>query len=914
MTQREALPAHHKPSPTWRQWAQSVWDNCRRWGRVAWVCRVSLVSVAIGAALFWLAQTRDLFLDFSGVGGLNASANFIQDYLSPVGRAVFFAVLVALFWALPVHSVARLAVTETAWLKSPYGLPQGAGSLEKARRAFEPAAVALPRVFGFACFLIPFASALWSMADLLTGGDPTLVSRAKLELGAFAVALFVVGALFTLYMFKRRAWFNAIAPRVQRMRGRRGLVAPRVPDAPQVGQGDEDTALAKTVDSKIATAIFIALIVVLVFPFLIDLFLSRLRLVPILLGAWVPLLGFFARRSHAARAPLILIFVGAIIVLDFVIGDDHRVDIVDLKGAAARDHQIGLQDAVTAWRSANRCPQDIGDCPSPIIVATTGGASRASFFTVTALGLLLDATCPARTVLQPDGTLQHDPTQFCPEQPIFAKRLFALSGVSGGAVGSAFFAKTLFDGSVDKTRYASPCPAEAETSARPKLESSLYFGAQHPATWRECLQIMLAEDFLTPVMAGLGFRDVFAFVGGYLPSIWPDRGHRLEQALGRAYSRFAPPKENSADDDGMTAPFLSIAPNPSADRWRPLLLLNSTSVETGRRVLFSALAPTYDSVAHQPSSPLQWLTDAYDFHAVVDGDGAAHDASLATAAHNSARFPVISPAGSLYAPSPAAPSQPIFGRLVDGGYFDNFGAMTARDLAVALAHQGLRPFIILITNDPGDAPSGDGTTNNGAKPLSWDAAAPLRPPPDYEKPWWRFEPVLETILSARSAHGEYGLELLRKLIDPAIDDGDLDPAGAAKGSCFQSAASPGAASEPCYAHLAVYAPPPTQSGGVAGRVADISMSWWASKLVQEYLDEQIMIHPRKEGAPAAVETAQCLNRRALYAICRAMAGKELDPAACDSAMNFHTHATDVGAKPQTTCDTAAIQATAAPRP
>ncbi|HEV3043170.1 MAG TPA: hypothetical protein VGY52_04825 [Roseiarcus sp.] len=867
------------------------------------MCRVSVVSVLVGLALLFLAQTRDLFLDFSGIGALSAKGNFIQDYLSPVARAAFFSMLVALFWALPVHSVARLAVTQTAWLKSPYGLVQDQHDVEAARRAFEPAAIALPRILGGLCFVIPFFSAVLSIFDLLTGGDPALVQRAKLELIVFAVTLFLVGVLFALYMFRRRAWFNIVVARLQWERGRQtGLLSRRVPDAPRIGRVDDETELAKTLDSAIATAIFIALVLILIFPSLIDLFFfTRLRLVPVLLGAWVPLLGFFARRSHAARAPIIVLFALVVIGLDFWIGDDHRVDVVP---AAANDRQITLREAMRVWSDANQCSQDLGACPSPIIVATTGGASRAAFFTVTALGLLLDATCPAPNV--PSNGAPPGSMQSCSQQPIFAKRLFALSGVSGGAVGSALFAKALFDGSLDKKSYAPPCPAVGEDSSRPKPVSALYFGAQHPGTWRECLQIMLAEDFLTPVMAGLGFRDAFAFLGGYFPRLWPDRGHRLEKALQGAYAKFAPPG-NGVASDGMAAPFLSTAPGGGDERWRPLLLLNSTSVETGRRFVFSALAPTYDLGAGQPPPSAQWLTDAYDFHTIVDAEGASRDASLAVAAHNSARFPVISPAGTLYAASPAAPLEPIFGRLVDGGYFDNFGTMTARDLALALAHFGLRPFIILITNDPGDAPSGD-SEGAVAEAAFGEAAAPLRPPPDYEEPWWHFTPVIETILSARSAHGEYGVALLRKLIDPAVDEANLNPAGAAKASCFQSAVG---AAEPCYAHLAVYAPPAKKSRGVASRVGEISMSWWASKLVQEYLDEQILIHPRNGGAPPhAVRTAQCLNRRALHAICRAMAGADLDQGTCETEVDRQIQA--AGALPAT-CGATFVRATSVRR-
>jgi hypothetical protein len=407
---------------------------------------------------------------------------------------------------------------------------------------------------------------------------------------------------------------------------------------------------------------------------------------------------------------------------------------------------------------------------------------------------------------------------------------------------------------------------------------------------------MLAEDFLTPVMAGLGFRDALAFLGRLLP-FWIDRGHRLEAALAGAYAKFAASKDLDPGDAGMRAPFLSIAQPfpPRADDgrkiWHPLLLLNATSVESGRRFVFSALAPRYWP-SQDPRESVNWLTDSYDFHEVVDvdHDQRQRDASLATAAHNSARFPIVSPAGDLYPHwRDRANRGRLFGHLDDGGYFDNFGAITAHDLAVALGQEGLRPFIILITNDPSSAPT-QPFAPTGAKGGSWAGAAP--PQPDLTgQTWWRFSSSLETVLATRSAHGDYGVQTLRRLIDPAVNDGNLRPQTA---TCFNADGGSEKRAEPCFAQLAVYPEiegdgtpaQKTTSGGVAGRVRDISMSWWASKLVQEYLDEQIISHEntstdstqKRQSTNKDIEFAECRNRQAYYTICRAMFPSETNGA------------------------------------
>ena len=49
------------------------------------------------------------------------------------------------------------------------------------------------------------------------------------------------------------------------------------------------------------------------------------------------------------------------------------------------------------------------------------------------------------------------------------------------------------------------------------------------------------------------------------------------------------------------------------------------------------------------------------------------DVRLSTAAHNSARFPLISPPGSI-----CNQDQAIVDRIVDGGYFENYGALGAK--------------------------------------------------------------------------------------------------------------------------------------------------------------------------------------------------------------------------------------------
>jgi hypothetical protein len=387
----------------------------------------------------------------------------------------------------------------------------------------------------------------------------------------------------------------------------------------------------------------------------------------------------------------------------------------------------------------------------------------------------------------------------------------------------------------------------------------------------------LSEDFLSPVFAGLGFRDVFSFVGALAgndhPDLWADRGRRMEQAWVRAYDKFVSgPNAGSkkgAIPTGLGAPFTSIVPE---DRdgvaWRPLLLLNGTSVETGRRIIASHLFSTYLSDlgsggatlarVYARSEPcIRLFTDAYDLHELLNGalkedqssckgsrltNATLLDLTLAGAANNSARFPVVSPAGNL------VPKDTTVGRVVDGGYFDNYGALTAFDLADTLRWEyNLYPFVLLITNDPSDnryVPS------PGAPVVPWFSSPPNTIAAERELFASVATAPVDTVLATRSGHGSTALQLLRGIIDPVVyqrrpigeKKDTQDTVGATQDlTCFGLASSREDAEknqsvtrpEPCFAHLGVFS-----QITWAGTVKDVSMSWWLSKPVQSYIDDQ----------------------------------------------------------------------------
>jgi hypothetical protein len=187
---------------------------------------------------------------------------------------------------------------------------------------------------------------------------------------------------------------------------------------------------------------------------------DRAILLSFVLGAWVPATGSLSRASYRAGVPLIAIALLLVVVIIAWRGDGHEIRIMPANTASEPrpGTQWYLDTAVDQWTRANDCELEVPrvkeraesvdgtmkvdkiiarhdkPCPSPVIVAAAGGASRAAFITAAALGTLLDATCPTQLT---------DRSLGCAERPVFANRLFAISGVSGGSLGAAAYTVTI---------------------------------------------------------------------------------------------------------------------------------------------------------------------------------------------------------------------------------------------------------------------------------------------------------------------------------------------------------------------------------------------------------------------------------------------------------------------------------------
>jgi hypothetical protein len=274
------------------------------------------------------------------------------------------------------------------------------------------------------------------------------------------------------------------------------------------------------------------------------------------------------------------------------------------------------------------------DRPAVVFVASEGGGIRAAFWTAQVLEEL------AREV---------------PEWPMHT---FAISGVSGGSLGLASWL------AVERSRR---CP-----QARHNDIAGLAWGGAD----RESVRRRLGADFLAPPVAGMLFYDL---IQRFWP--WPielfDRSRAIEQAWQRAHSHlpgrpFERPLEQWYEGcEGL-----------------PDLMLNATVVETGQRAVLTRLDPGEAFINDFRSGTDDLMSARFS----------AAEQSTAGLVHHSARFPALSPGGTIERAGP--PISPAL-RLVDGGYFDNSGAQTVADLVETLCRiSSFRPIVLLVRNAP----------------------------------------------------------------------------------------------------------------------------------------------------------------------------------------------------------------------
>jgi predicted acylesterase/phospholipase RssA len=765
-------------------------------GLTFWVLRGPLVAVAVGAVILLLVpQAQDLLVE-------PVTDGFIPPLL--LGLGVMFA------WAMPTHYAARLLVNTDAR----YGRRMGTSQRSVGKCGFRSCVVTwFPRLLAVSIFATLIGAAFKARLNIPDLKDQQISEDVRGRLVWLATAFGVLMAVFLVYAVGREklaAWRPIVA-----VEAFAHAAWNRVPDRLRMpfSLNPSKAAAASALGPFLLLVLFGALAVLPIFwPYEFARVFPRAAAVPFVLGGWIPVVALLSGLGRRYRAPFITLAFLLVLLLPTVFHSSYRVQLVNANDQAntvmratttVDTSRLTLNDAVRFWKADNPCDQQ--GCPRPIIVAGSGGASRAGFFTASVIGQMLDG----RLVDSRSGNSDLSGTAL-------QDRLFAFSTVSGSSIG-AVMATAAMAASPDGKQ---PCTGK----------SPLWYRASGPIeTWRDCLEALMAGDFLTPIFTGFVFHDVLRFIG------WQDRGALLERSLEDQFKvlidRGSPSTSRAPCTGDLGCPFMALRPRQSY--WLPILVLNSTSVETGQRVITTTLERHFQATAadcpleprwhKNPRCPL--FESVKTFHELLEPIGDAHapnDVKLSTAAHNSGRFPLLSPPGEI-----RNGKEELMDRIVDGGYFENLGVQTATELAEAITavDADLKPFLLVITNDP--------TLRYERKEQERvDAGAAIARAKTSKR-----RPLSQTDVTQPSpaVTSSFVMNLLTDVVAPLFTVSNTRDARGIL-ALEDVPATLHSHNAGCnFAHIRVWGEPSHEHPGTA---RDLSWSWWLSRPVQQYLHEQ----------------------------------------------------------------------------
>ena len=240
----------------------------------------------------------------------------------------------------------------------------------------------------------------------------------------------------------------------------------------------------------------------------------------------------------------------------------------------------------------------------------------------------------------------------CDTFPEFSQHIFAISSVSGSSLGSGVFSLI----------------RRSEVMENHEMQKLPY------------TQNALKKDFLSPLTASMIFPDLFQrFVPFKINAF--DRAKALERSWENAFERAM---GSSHAENPLRISLAHFWLEDTMYRM-PSLFLNCTVVNTGKRAIISNLKLNPDDFA--------------DVIALNDTIGKA--IPLSTAMSLSARFPYITPSGVIQKPDGT-----YWGSVVDGGYFDNSGILTALEIMNVINKTNQKtknkiefePHLIIISN------------------------------------------------------------------------------------------------------------------------------------------------------------------------------------------------------------------------
>ncbi|WP_143278655.1 patatin-like phospholipase family protein [Bradyrhizobium sp. Y36] len=351
-------------------------------------------------------------------------------------------------------------------------------------------------------------------------------------------------------------------------------------------------------------------------------------------------LSIWSRRLDFPIIPALLAVAGFLAWTD--INDDHELRRIDKSGREVRSSATptarppgDIEGEFAKWfdlRPDRKNPEFSADQSYPVyIVAAQGGGIYAAAQAVQFL-TKLQTTCER-----------------------FAQHLFAISGVSGGSVGAAFYAAMTEEFK----------PTEQQCRSVAEIGSSGPRSPEMREAQQSAFELVRNDyDFLSPLVASALFPD---FAQRFF---WPanpalSRARALERSIEAAWADVATRNFGGTGRDALKSGVLASW-NPAG--LKPALFFNTTEVASGRR---RVIAPFDIDKENRTDAQILPLTQDYDI-------------PLSVAAVASARFPWLTPAAWFWDSGSTAipPDKSDITRfhVVDGGYFENSGVTTAVDI------------------------------------------------------------------------------------------------------------------------------------------------------------------------------------------------------------------------------------------
>jgi hypothetical protein len=631
------------------------WRNLVDWYHFLAPARMSLVAVILMVVLFWrVPQGQDILVGLASYPNANTTRHPLLDFTLRIA-----SMLVALYLAgLSIWGWARLLL----------GCDFGGVPAQFRARA-EEVSQFVRRSMGYApsfCMAAAFVRISILCRD-----------EWYLFLGAAILCLLVAVILHFHFDTWSRRETRLKGGQVTRYHNVRQIVA-------------DPSAYWAVIVSYAGT--ILAFVSLTLWPVRVGEALGSSAVVLLAIAAWTAAGSTLVYFGSRYRIPT-LMFAFLLALACSFINDNHAIR--TLNETLSDQDKVSLDAALDKWlaRVSQNYPLPDKAAFRPLyLVSASGGGIRAAYWPAIILGHIEDRA----------GDPQNNKASF-------AAHVFAMSGVSGGALGEITFTALI---------------ATGPTSA----------------TYESRAQWLLDRDFLAADVGKMFFADLFQ---RFFPIPIPlfDRARSLEDAWADAWDQSEQPVNGNPMNRGVADLYRRADSNNLS---LPSLFLNGTSAETGKRIITSNLQvePILLDHAQLIDGDHGVFTDAVSGCEKLQG----REIRLSTAAHQSARFTYFSPAGRF----------PDGTRIVDGGYFENSGATTLLDLMDAIrrhidankagnpAWNQVRIHLVLIDNNPLPPPPAPPEPGHTPAP----DPAPRRFAAELMSP-------LDALMATRDARGSY---------------------------------------------------------------------------------------------------------------------------------------------------------------